>query len=160
MNTAIIYMSKHGTTEKIAELLKGKLDPDQTQIFNLKKSKSIELENYDTIIIGGSIHVGSIPKKLRQFIANNMTILLKKKIALFMICMQKDEKRKEQFDNAFPTELRKVSIANGFMGGEFCFDRMNFLERAIVKKIAGKSSNVSEIDYEAIDAFINKLKNQ
>ena len=159
MKTVIIYISKHGTTEKIAELLKSKLDPDQTQLFNLKTSKSIELENYHTIIIGGSIHIGSIPKKLKQFIANNMTILLKKRIALFMICMQKDEKRDEQFTNAFPIELRKVSIANGLMGGEFCFDKMNFLERAIVKKIAGKYSSVSEIDYEAIDAFINKLKN-
>lgn len=160
MNTAIIYMSKHGTTEKIAELLKSKLDSDQTQLFNLKKAKSIELRNYDTIIIGGSIHIGSIPKKLKQFIANNMTILLKKRIALFMICMQKGEKRDEQFTNAFPIELRKVSIANGFMGGEFCFDRMNFLERAITKKIAGKSSNVSEIDYKAIEVFTSKLKNQ
>lgn len=160
MNTAIIYMSKHGTTKKIAELLKSKLDSDQTQIFNLKKAKSIELRNYDTIIIGGSIHIGSIPKKLKQFIANNMTILLKKRIALFMICMQKGEKRDEQFTNVFPIELRKVSIANGFMGGEFCFDRMNFLERTIVKKIAGKSSNVSEIDYKAIEVFTSKLKNQ
>ncbi|RLC55726.1 MAG: hypothetical protein DRH89_07105 [Candidatus Cloacimonadota bacterium] len=64
MKTAIIYMTKHGTTEKIAELLKSKLEPGQTQIFNLKKSKLIELDNYETIIIGGSIHVGSIPKKL------------------------------------------------------------------------------------------------
>lgn len=160
MSTAIIYMSKHGTTKKIAELFKSKLEPEQTQIFNLKTTESIELENYDTVIIGGSIHIGSIQKKLRQLIANNMTILLKKRIALFIVCMQKGEEREEQFTNAFPIELRKVSIANGFMGGEFCFDRMNFLERAIVKKIAGKSSDVSEIDYEAIDAFINKLKNQ
>ncbi|MCK5052481.1 MAG: flavodoxin domain-containing protein [Candidatus Cloacimonetes bacterium] len=158
MNTAIIYMSKHGTTEKIAELIKSKLKPDKTQIFNLKKIRSIELENYDIIIIGGSIHVGSIPKKLRLFIANNITILLKNKIALFLVCMQKDEIREEQFNNAYPAELREVSVANGLMGGEFCFDRMNFLERVIVKKIAGKSSNISEIDYDAIEDFIKRLR--
>ena len=89
-----------------------------------------------------------------------MAILLKKRIALFMVCMEKGEKCLEQFTNAFPTELREVSIANGFMGGEFNFDRMNFMERAIVKKIAGKSSNVNEIDYEAINVFTNKLKNR
>lgn len=157
MKTAIIYISKHGTTEKIAELIKSKLKPEQTQIFNLKTTRSIKLVNYDTVIIGGSIHIGSIPKKLRQFIANNMTVLLKKRIALYMVCMGKDEKRDEQFNNAFPPELRKVSMANGLMGGEFNFDKMNFLERAIVKKIAGKSSNVNEIDYEAIDDFVNKF---
>ncbi len=158
MNSAIIYISKHGTTEKIAELIKNNLELEQTKIFNLKKTNSIELENYDTVIIGGSIHVGSIHKKLKQFIENNLTILLKKRIALFLVCMQKDEIRKEQFNNAFPAELRVVSGANGLMGGEFCFDRMNFIERAIVKKIAGKSSNVSEIDYDAIEDFIKKVK--
>ena len=158
MNTAIIYMSKHGTTEKIAELLKSKLEPDQTQIYNLKTIRSIDIEFYDTIIIGGSIHVGLMQKKIRQFIENNLDALLTKRIALFMICMQKDEKREEQFNNAFPAELREVSVANGLMGGEFCFDRMNFLERAIVKKIAGKSSNVNEIDNYAIENFINKLR--
>ena len=151
-------MSKHGTTEKIAELLKTKLDSYQTHIFNLKQTKSIELEKFDTIIIGGSIHVGSIPKKLRHFIANNMTILLKKRIALFLVCMEKNEKRDEQFNNAFPSELREISIANGLLGGEFCFDKMNFIEKAIINKISGKSSNVSEIDNEAIEDFINRLK--
>ncbi len=158
MSIAIIYMSKHGTTEKVAELIKTKLDSYQTHIFNLKKTKLIDLAKFDTIIIGGSIHVGSMQKKIRQFIVNNMVILLKKRIALFLVCMEKSEKRDEQFNNAFPTELRKVSVANGFMGGEFNFDRMNFLERAIVKKIAGKSSNVSEIDYKAIEDFVNRLR--
>ncbi len=151
-------MTKHGTTEKIAELLQNKLGKDQTQIINLKKNRTIDLENYETIIIGGSIHVGSMQKKLRKFMANNIKILLKKRIALFVTCMQKDEKRDEQFINAFPDELREVSVTNGFMGGEFNLDRMNFLERAIVKKIAGKSSNVSEIDYDAIENFVRKLR--
>ena len=158
MNTAIIYMSKRGTTEKITELIKSKLESDQTQIYNLKTIRSIDIEFYDTIIIGGSIHVGSMQKKLRQFIDSNLDILLTKRIALFMICMHKDEKREEQFNNAFPSELRKVSVANGLMGGEFNFDRMNFLEKAIIKKISGVSSNVSEIDYEAIENFVTKLK--
>lgn len=158
MNTAIIYISKHGTTKKIAELIKTKLDSYQTHIFNLKKTGPIDLAKFDTIVIGGSIHVGSTPKKLRQFITNNMVILLTKRIALFLVCMHKDEKRDEQFTNAFPQELRKISIADGFMGGEFNFDKMNFIEKAIIKKIAGKSSNVSEIDYEVIEDFVKKLK--
>ena len=89
-----------------------------------------------------------------------MIILLKKRIALFLVCMLKDEKREEQFNNTFPSELRKISVANGLLGGEFNFDRMNFLEKVIIKRIACKSSNVSEIDYEVIDVLINKLKKQ
>lgn len=158
MNIAIIFMSKHGTTEKIAEIVKEKLGSKTSTIFNLKSTDSIELENFDTIIIGGSIHAGSMQSKLKKFMNNNISTLLEKKIALYLVCMDKTEKRQTQFDNAFPPELRDISIVNGFMGGEFNFDKMNFIEKAIIKKVSGKSSSVNEIDYNAIEEFISKLK--
>lgn len=157
MKTAIIYMSKHGTTEKITKLLSDKIE--NSTMFNLSSSSSIVFENYDTIIIGGSIHVGSMQKKLKQFIAKNIDVLLTKRTALFMVCMDKTDKRNEQFENAYPQELRNRSIVNGYFGGEFIFDKMNFIEKIIIKKISGRSTDVSEIDYEAIDEFVNKLIN-
>jgi len=157
MKTAIIYMSKHGTTEKITGLLSDKIE--NSTMFNLSSSSSIVFENYDTIIIGGSIHVGSMQKKLKQFIAKNIDVLLTKRTALFMVCMDKTDKRNEQFENAYPQELRNRSIVNGYFGGEFIFDKMNFIEKIIIKKISGRSTDVSEIDYEAIDEFVNKLIN-
>ncbi len=159
MNTAIIYMSKHDTTQKIAEMLKDKLGNETTYLFNLKTTDLTDLGKFDAIIIGGSIHAGSIQSKLKKFMNNNLAVLNKKRIALFLVCMDKTEKRKTQFENGFLNVLREISIANGFMGGEFCFDKMNFIEKAIIKKISGKSTNVSEIDYEAIDEFVNKLSN-
>ena len=157
MKTAIIYMSKHGTTEKITGLLSDKIE--NSTMFNLSSSSSIVFENYDTIIIGGSIHVGSMQKKLKQFIAKNIDVLLTKRTALFMVCMDKTDKRNEQFENAYPQELRNRSIVNGYFRGEFIFDKMNFIEKIIIKKISGRSTDVSEIDYEAIDEFVNKLIN-
>ena len=157
MKTAIIYMSKHGTTEKIAEIIKSKLEDQEVHIFNLKKTKPVDLNDFDTIIIGGSVYVGAVQKKLRKYVADNLSILLLKKIALFLVCMDKTEKRKEFFANAFTAELRDRSIADGFPGGEFNFGRMNFLERAIIRKITGKSSDISEIDYQAIDEFTGKV---
>jgi menaquinone-dependent protoporphyrinogen oxidase len=159
MKTAIIFMSKHGTTAKISENIKTELVNDEVQIFNLKENKPNDLNKFEMIIIGGSIHAGSMHTKLRKFITSNMNILLSKKIALFLVCMDKTEKRTKQFNIAFPAELRKKSIANGFMGGEFCFDKMNFVEKAIIKKISGKSENVSELDEEALEDFIRKLIN-
>ena len=151
-------MSKHGTTAKIAEQLKSKLENSLVHLFNLKTSAPNDLNDFETIIIGGSIHAGSMQSKLRKFITSNMKVLLSKRIALFLVCMDKTEKRADQFNNAFPVELREKSIANGFMGGEFCFDKMNFLEKVIIKKISGKSENVNEIDEAAIEEFVSKLK--
>jgi len=150
-------MSKHGTTTKIAELIKNKLDTE-VQLFNFKDSVPKDLSKYDTIIIGGSIHAGSMQSKLRKFMTENLNILIQKKIALFLVCMDKTDKRNSQFENAFPPELRDISIVNGFMGGEFNFDKMNFIEKAIIKKISGESSNINEIDTDAIEEFLSKLE--
>lgn len=157
MNTAIIYTTKHGTTEKIAAKIKSGLENDNTKLFNLKKNKKIDLQKFETVIIGGSIHAGSIQRKLKNFIKNNLSILIKQRIALFLVCMEQGEKCKIQFNNAFPAELRKISIADGFLGGEYIFDKMNFMERAIIKKMTGETSSVSKIDESSIEKFVKKI---
>jgi len=158
MKTAIIYMSKHGSTEKMVEMLKTKLIDSEIDVINLKEKKSPDISKYADIIIGGSIHVGTIQKRITKLIEKNMNILLNKKIALFLCCMYEDEKRIEQFNNSFPEELRNHSSANGLFGGEFVFEKMNFLEKTIVKKVSEYSSTVSKIDEKAIDEFVGKFQ--
>ena len=89
---------------------------------------------------------------------NNMNVLIIKKIGLFLCCMYEGEKRVEQFNNSFPEKLRSHSSANGLFCGEFVFEKMNFLEKAIVKKVSGYSSTVSKIDVKAIDEFVEKMQ--
>ena len=151
-------MSKHGSTAKMVEMLKDRFENEKIDTINLKKEKSPNISNYDEIIIGGSIHVGMIQKRITKFIENNMEFLLEKKIGLFMCCMYEDEKRENQFNTAFPEELRNHSSANGLFGGEFVFEKMNFLEKAIVKKVSEYSSTVSKIDEKAIDEFVEKMQ--
>ncbi|MCK5074872.1 MAG: flavodoxin [Calditrichia bacterium] len=157
MNTAIIYMSKHGTTVKVANLIKEKINGQNIDLINLKKDKAPDIAQYEKIIIGGSIHVGMIQKKIRKFCENNKDLLLTKKLALFIICMEKGEKREKQFTDAFPEELREHSICNGLLGGEFVLENMNFFEKAIVKKIAGVTSSTSALNTKALDDFIKKI---
>ena len=160
MKTAIIYMSKHGTTKKVAKILKGKMNDQQIELINLKKQKTPDITDYNKIILGGSIHVGMIQKKIRKFCENNLELLINKEIALFLICMKRGEERNEQFKNAFPEKLRKMSIANVLLGGEFVFENMNFLEKAIVKKVAGTNSSISNLDTHALDDFVEKIRNR
>ncbi len=76
-------MSKHGTTAKITELLKSELVNDKVQLFNLKNDKLKDLNEFETIIIGGSIHVDSMQNKQRKFIDSSLNILLLKKNCTF-----------------------------------------------------------------------------
>lgn len=156
MSTIIIYSTKHGTTEKVAEVLAEQLDADTFRLEYEREVPPGKINNYDTIIIGGSIHAGNIQKEIKEFCEKNEDALLKKKLGLFMCCMQRD-KEQQEFDNAFPKTLREHSKANGLFGGEFIFEKMNFIEKFLVKKIAKTNKTVSELNYEAIEKFINKF---
>lgn len=156
MKTLIAYASKHGCAEKCAHLLKKKLSGD-VEVFDLKQKFNAEMGSFDTVVIGGSIHAGKIQSSIRKFCAKRLEHLRNKKIGLFLCCMEKGEKAQKQFDGAFPAELRIRASASGLFGGAFDFEKMNFFERAIIKKIAKLDRSVSKIDQEAISRFAEEL---
>jgi len=156
MNTAIIYGTKHGSTHKCATTLANELG-GSTNLYNLDSKTEVNLTIYDTIIIGGSIHAGAINKNVKKFIDKNISTLIEKKIGLYLCCMYEGDKALEQFQNAFPEELRNKAVAHGLFGGEFDFEKMNFLEKAIVKKVAHVEKSVSNLNYANIKAFAKKI---
>ena len=158
MKTAIIYASKHGTTRKVADLIKTKLNGDQTVLFNLAEEKHPEFRNFDRILIGSSVYAGSIQPKVRKFVEQNMIGLLQKEIGIFVCCLF-FEKANEQIDKGFPEILRKHAKSVKHLGGEFRFEEMNAIERLLVRKISGVTQNVSKIDIVEIDEFINQINN-
>jgi menaquinone-dependent protoporphyrinogen oxidase len=159
MKSLIVYCSSHGTTEKAVRFLSESLKGEVLAV-DLKREKvKFDLGHFDTVIIGGSIHVGYIQRKIKQFIRNNLDTLLERDVGLFLCCMHDGETAIEQFNNAFPQELRKNSTAMGLFGGEFLLSEMNFLEKQIVKKVSGATVDQSNLDYEAIKVFASKLNN-
>lgn len=156
MKTAIIYRSHHGTTEKVAYMLSEALGKDSTDLFNLKLNEKADLNKYDQIIIGGSIHAGNIQKRVKEFCNSNLEVLLKKPLGLFLSCME-EEKAREQFDLAFPEVLRNHAKSCKLTGGEFNFERMNFIEKLLVKKIAGVTDSVSKIDEFKVFEMVEEM---
>lgn len=157
MKTLIVYASKHGTTEKVASIIKEKLDSTTVQTINLKSNVKIDLSNYETIIIGGSIHAGGIQSEIKKFIKDNTIPLMQKKVALFLCCMNEKEEQ-EEFNKNYPELLRNHSAYNAIVGGEYVFERMNFIEKFLVRKISGVSSSLSKLRYSEIDNLVNSVK--
>jgi len=156
MKILIVFATKHGCTEKCVNKLKDKLTGEIDTV-NLKNSSQINVSNYETVIIGGSIHAGKIQKKVRKFCQSYLSILIDKRIGLFMCCMEEGEKATNQFNEAFPDELIQHASATGIFGGEFNFEKMNFFERYIVKKIAKIDTSISKISEENINKFISQM---
>jgi menaquinone-dependent protoporphyrinogen oxidase len=157
MSTAIIYCTKHGTAARIALMMKEKLS-DESTVINLKKEKDFSISQYDKIVLGGSVYAGRMSGKLKKFAKKYQNELLGKKLALFAVCMDKSDTRGQYLDKNLPAELVQAAIAICFPGAEFYFEKMNFLEKSIIRKITGFTENVSQIDEAAIDEFCRKIE--
>ena len=71
--------------------------------------------------------------------------------------MFEGEKAENQFNESFPEELIKHVSATGIFGGEFNFEKMNFIERAMLRKIAKVDKSVSKISEENIAKFVSRI---
>lgn len=166
MRTLIIYGTKKGTTETCANKLKEYMIGD-VDIINIKDNKSIDLNIYSTVIIGSPVYAGMFIKEIKEFIENNKSNLLDKKIGLFMCCMSQGEMVEKQFKENVPKEILDSSKIKSNFGGEFKFSKMNFFEKTIIKMIAKKDktlgvvdgkSDISKIKEDNIKAFAQALE--
>ena len=157
MKYLIVYMSHHGTTQKVVNELKMKLGEKETTTVNLEMDAVPDLSKFECIIIGGSIHMGQIQKQIQRFCRDHQQELITHRLGLFL-CFMNKEHGKEEFDNAFPVELRKYSSADGLFGGELLFEKMNFMEKLVTRKVSGVSESVSAIDENAIGSFAEAIQ--
>jgi menaquinone-dependent protoporphyrinogen oxidase len=158
MNILIAYASQYGCTEKCAIMLSANLKNSGSlvSVVDLGGKQKIILSEYDTVIIGGPVMMGKINPRVKRFIDENLSELLKKKIGLF-ICGFTEESKKELADN-FPQELLNIALAKGYFGYEFNLEKMNFAMRAIIRKIAKIDKNVSNIFEDNIKDFAADMK--
>ncbi len=154
MKTAIIFATTHGTTEKVAQQIEKQLD--NAHLYNLKQTKNIDLSQFDQVVIGGSIHAGQVQSRVKNFCKQNMVDLLQKRVALYL-CGMNEPDYETEMNNAYPELLRKHAITSKVVGGEFLFDRMNFVERFLVRKISGVSQTVSKIDDNKVSELVSEL---
>ena len=157
MTYLVIYMSRHGTTAKVAAEVKEKLGSEKTTLVDLEKDQVPSLDEFDTIVIGGSVHAGTIQQELMTFCIRHKEELLKKRLGLFM-CFMNNDLSDLEFEDSFPIDLRRHAMAKGFVGGEFLIEKMTELERASVKEVKGIDDSVYRLDKKAIQKFIEDIK--
>jgi menaquinone-dependent protoporphyrinogen oxidase len=150
-------MSRHGTTAQIAADLKVKLGSEITALVNLEKDLVPSLDEFPTVIIGGSVHAGTVQQELMTFCIKHKPELLKKRLGLFM-CFMNNDLSDLEFEDSFPIDLRKHATAKGFFGGEFLIEKMTASEKESVRKVKGIEESVHRIDREAIEKFIEDIK--
>lgn len=156
MKILIAYESKHGCTASCARELKEKMG-GTADLLDLKKAGAPPADDYDIVAVGGSIHAGRIQRRVTKFIEAHTAWLTRRKFGLFLCCLDEGDGADKEFKEAYPEDLRNRAAALGLFGGAVSFEKMNFLEKAIMKKIAKTDRSFSKIREDNIDAFAKKL---
>lgn len=156
MRSLIIYATKYGCVEKAANILKSKLDGD-VFIVNVMKEKVPNLDDYDNIILGGSIYAGKIQKTLTNYIKSNLPFLLHKRVGLFICAGEPEPKRTKELEEAFPAELFNHAVAKDVFGYEFCYEKFNLLDKFIMRSIKGVTKSYSDLSKQKIESFAKAI---
>lgn len=151
MKTLVLFASKHGCAEDAAKYLVSKLKHDADCV-DLGNFRGIDLQDYDWIVVGGSVYAGQVMKEAVRFCKQNDDTLLTKKIALFVSCTTPD-RAVEYMLNAFPKAIFNHASEKVNFGGEIRPEKLSFLMRKMVERIRQRSGNSREagIAYNDID---------
>ena len=157
MKTAIIYASNYGTSEKVANMIKDKIN-GEVEVVNVMEWKLLNLKEIDKVVIGTGIKAGQAPKTLKDWIEKNLSYLKDKKLYFYMCAGMEDEKKLEQQWNAnFPKELLDKVLYKSYCGYEYDFDKMNFFEKIIIKMLTKKKESESKIKKEEIEKLVVEI---
>ncbi|WP_432666873.1 flavodoxin domain-containing protein [Wukongibacter baidiensis] len=156
MKTLIVFSSKYGTTKSCGELVKKGLK-NEADIVNLKDNYSISLNEYDLVIIGGSVYAGRIQKKVVKFMENNKEELGNKKIGLFVCCKEEGEKALEYIKANYPEWIINKALVKEHFGHEVNLEKMGLLDKIILKVVAKATKSYSDIKTDNIEGFINTI---
>ena len=157
MRTLIVYNSKYGAAEKCVELMRKELSGEITAV-NVRDGNAPSPDEYDRVLIGSNIHAGSINKKLRNYAYRTTDSLIKRPIGIFLCCLTPEEKAQEYFSKNFPPVLVEHAKTTGVLGGALYFEKMNFLERFLLKKISGTTTSFENIDEERVREFVQAFE--
>ena len=137
MNVAIIYSSKHGTTEKICNAIASHIaEKAEVTLINVDDMNNVDLSHYDSIVLGTSIYAGKPRKKMVEFCSINEEYILTRRLFLF-VCGMDRKKAIEEIEATYSPALLNHADATNFIDGEFRLARMTFFERLLLRAFFG-----------------------
>ena len=129
MKVLIVFDTKHGNTQRVANLIADgikSVESNETEVVNVKDFDLSGDKTYDLILIGSPNHVGSHVKSIKKFIKNLSNANIKaSSFATFDTYMSKDfekavKKMEKQISENLPNStmaLPGLSIKVGGMKG-------------------------------------------
>lgn len=126
----------------------------QVAVVNVMSGDVPALSQFDKVVIGGSVYMGQIQKKVKEFCVKINEELKTKSIGLY-ICCGLPENFEVQLKNAYPNELFEKAIVKECFGGELNKGKMKFFHKIIAElmsKAAAKEGKKEVQSLQGVEA--------
>lgn len=166
MKKIYIYSSSNGQSLKICETLN---EEKESLILNIDRLNSVNLDNFDQIIIGASVKYGDHNKKIYNFVKNNKILLKTKKTVFFSVnaTARKSDKNTPNTNPYITKFLKKTNWKPDHIGvfaGKIDFPNYNFLEKYLIKFIMWITNGPTDTtktyeftDWDAVKKFSREI---
>lgn len=160
LKVLIAYASKTGTAEKAAKLL-GEHFADVT-LRDLTVGRP-NPKDYDAVIVGGSIRMGTLHKAARIWLIENWDVIKAKKFGCF-ICNGFIDQAPQLIEQNFSQELINLAVCVDSFGGEMDLEKLRGLDRFVAKNVMKSMSSKGSMDFvpciltDRIQLFAEKFK--
>ena len=155
----IVFGTTQGQTRKIAEVIAAELRSMQHSVDFFESSiisPNINLEKYDAIVVGASVHAGGFQKGIKNWVKKNAFALRNKKAAFFSVCLgilENDEKvrnKEWKFVQDFLLENNWKPQKTAIFAGALHYSKYNWLVKYWMKRISKKAGGDTDTshDYE------------
>ena len=164
----LTYSTVDGHTKTICEKILSYSETSQVDILPI--DSSINIKDYDTVVIGASIRYGKYREEIFEFIKENEDLLNSKDNAFFSVNVvaRKENKNKPETNPYLIKFLKKISwqpkILDVF-AGKIDYPKYKFLDKYAIKFIMWitkgptDTSKVYEFtDWNRVKAFAEKLE--
>ncbi|NOH81461.1 menaquinone-dependent protoporphyrinogen IX dehydrogenase [Vibrio sp. RE86] len=169
----LLYSTREGQTKKILQFIEKRLSDYECDYIDLHSVESVDLNQYDKVLIGASIRYGHLNKKLYKFIERNLNALIESKAAFFCVNLtaRKEDQGKDTPEGSayIKTFLKKSPWQPELIGvfaGALYYPRYSWFDRTMIKFImnmtGGETDTTKEIEYtnwEKVTLFADKFKN-
>lgn len=156
----VVYGTKSGCTEGIAERIGAKLAECGATVDVLLAEKAGAPTGYDAVVVGSGVRAGTWHKSASEWVASNAASLKATPVALFTVGLTpatEPEKTEEVRAYSKPVEeaagIRPVEV--GTFAGWFEPDKFSFLERTILSAMKAPKGDFR--DWDAIDAWTQQV---
>ena len=169
----IAYSTWAGATHEIAEAISKVFQSNSFDIDVSPANECKNIDNYDVILLGTSIHAGQTVKSFRNFIKQNIDILVNKPTAIFIVCanmMFDSENNKDEtlawLDKVLEKYEKFNPISIGLFGGATLtdgedFKKLNIFIRKIItamnKNMVAKHGKSDFRNWESINIWAESV---